>query len=391
MHILLVVLAVSTMHCGTTPEPSDSSPATVENAVPESALSTVTLSPQAEQRLGIETTEVRFETVKRIRTMGGIILEAPGRLTLIDAPFPGKIIALADGNTPSVGTRVVKDQPILRLVVLPSERDLLGAREEVRVRQSAVALARTKADRARQLLEDKAGSVRELEEAEAALAVAEAYYNVAQARLNLIEHPSSGSTTDSLSPLVIASPQNGVIKAVHATTGQIVAAGTPLCEVSGIHPIWVRIPVYAGEVEAVSNNESVLVRSLVSSGSQNERLARSVTGPITANPEAASVDLYFSMENNDGLFLPGQRVSVELATDVEEENLVVPFSSILYDYQGGTWVYENTAPHVFVRRRVEIKTIVEDRVVVTRGLTPGSNVVSIGAVELFGTEFGVGK
>ena len=152
-----------------------------------------------------------------------------------------------------------------------------------------------------------------------------------------------------------------------------------------------RIPVYAGEVEAVSNNESVLVRSLVSSGSQNERLARSVTGPITANPEAASVDLYFSMENNDGLFLPGQRVSVELATDVEEENLVVPFSSILYDYQGGTWVYENTAPHVFVRRRVEIKTIVEDRVVVTRGLTPGSNVVSIGAVELFGTEFGVGK
>jgi multidrug efflux pump subunit AcrA (membrane-fusion protein) len=43
-----------------------------------------------------------------------------------------------------------------------------------------------------------------------------------------------------------------------------------------------------------------------------------------------------------------------------------------------------------VRRRVEIGRHAGDRAVIRRGLTAGVKVVTAGAAELFGTEFGAG-
>ena len=73
------------------------------------------------------------------------------------------------------------------------------------------------------------------------------------------------------------------------------------------------------------------------------------------------------------------------------EGRVVPFSAIVYDANGGAWLYENTEQHVFVRRRVEVREVVEHFAVLARGPDVGVEIVTTGAAELFGTEFGVGK
>jgi len=69
----------------------------------------------------------------------------------------------------------------------------------------------------------------------------------------------------------------------------------------------------------------------------------------------------------------------------------VPYSSILYDMYGSAWVYQNTEPQVYVRRRVELNYVLDELAILTRGPAVGARVVSAGAAELFGTEFGVGK
>jgi multidrug efflux pump subunit AcrA (membrane-fusion protein) len=74
-----------------------------------------------------------------------------------------------------------------------------------------------------------------------------------------------------------------------------------------------------------------------------------------------------------------------------QRGLVVPLAAVLYDVHGDTWVYVQSDSLTFTRRRIEIATIVGDRVLVARGLTSGVPVVTSGAVELFGTEFGPGK
>ena len=67
---------------------------------------------------------------------------------------------------------------------------------------------------------------------------------------------------------------------------------------------------------------------------------------------------------------------------------VVPTSAILYDAKGKTWVYTNPEPLVFVRHAVSIDYIDGDRAVLLDGPASGTTVVTVGAAELLGTEYG---
>ncbi len=69
---------------------------------------------------------------------------------------------------------------------------------------------------------------------------------------------------------------------------------------------------------------------------------------------------------------------------------VVPYSAVLYDEYGVTWVYTTPEPLVFVRHRIIVDYIVGDQVVLSEGPPTGTEVVTVGAAELFGTEFGIG-
>lgn len=69
---------------------------------------------------------------------------------------------------------------------------------------------------------------------------------------------------------------------------------------------------------------------------------------------------------------------------------VVPYSSLIYDPHGGTWVYTSPAPRTFVRHAVEVDRIEGDRVFLRDGPAVGTAVASVGVAELYGTEFEVG-
>jgi hypothetical protein len=68
----------------------------------------------------------------------------------------------------------------------------------------------------------------------------------------------------------------------------------------------------------------------------------------------------------------------------------IPYSAVLYGAKGDTWVYVNLEPLTYVRQRVTVAYIKDGQAVLTDGPPEGSAVVTVGAVELYGTEFGVG-
>jgi len=68
----------------------------------------------------------------------------------------------------------------------------------------------------------------------------------------------------------------------------------------------------------------------------------------------------------------------------------VPYSSVIYDLKGDAWAYTSPAPLTYVRDRIQIDFIEGDRAVLSQGPAAGTNVVTIGAAELFGAESGVG-
>ena len=85
-------------------------------------------------------------------------------------------------------------------------------------------------------------------------------------------------------------------------------------------------------------------------------------------------------------------MSVTIPVDgPKKQGLTIPLTAVLYDVAGDAWVYVRSDSLVFTRRRIEIANVIGDQVLITRGLTRGTRVVTAGAVELFGTEFGPGK
>ena len=88
---------------------------------------------------------------------------------------------------------------------------------------------------------------------------------------------------------------------------------------------------------------------------------------------------------------PGERVALRLPLKATDRALVVPQSAVVYDVNGGTWVYEQRGPSQYSRRRVELGGPAGTNVIVVRGITDGMTIVAVGAAELYGTEFYVGK
>jgi hypothetical protein len=100
--------------------------------------------------------------------------------------------------------------------------------------------------------------------------------------------------------------------------------------------------------------------------------------------------LYYAVDNMAG-FSAGQRVRVEVPlVGGGAQRKVVPYSSVIYDLKGDAWAYTSPAPLTFVRDRIGIDFIEGDKAVLSLGPVSGTEVVTIGAAELFGTEFGVG-
>ncbi len=69
----------------------------------------------------------------------------------------------------------------------------------------------------------------------------------------------------------------------------------------------------------------------------------------------------------------------------------VPYSAVIYDLHGETWVYTNPEPLTFVRAHITVDSIDGDLAVLSEGPPSGTAVVTVGGSELYGTEYGIGQ
>jgi hypothetical protein len=69
--------------------------------------------------------------------------------------------------------------------------------------------------------------------------------------------------------------------------------------------------------------------------------------------------------------------------------LVVPYSAVVYEADGSSWVFVQTEPLTYQRAAIAISSIAGDAVNVTSGPPTGTEVVTVGAAELVGVEIGI--
>ncbi|MDZ4800042.1 MAG: efflux RND transporter periplasmic adaptor subunit [Bryobacteraceae bacterium] len=386
----LLAAALLQSGCGSKASGDAKSPppaAKVENRVKETDLTKVTLSPEAAKRLGIELAEAIESHEAAFATIAGEILLIPGKALMLASPVAGTVHLLQPQL--SVGHNVRQADPVFRITPLVgAQRDLRITWEaDLRTAKARLDNASLQLERARQLVKDLAGSQRNVDAAEQEFGQAKAAHEASAQRLQWLQaHPYDADVD-----LTLNAPATGVVRQLNVSDNQPVSAGAALLEVADLGRVWLRVPVYAGD-SALASAATVKVQDI--GGKGPTRTATRVAAPPTADPLAATTDVYYELANANLELSPGRRMNVLLpARPVARNGVLVPASALVYDIQGGAWVYvaDPSPANTFHRQRVELAQTSGASAILSRGLAPGAKVVIAGVAELFGTEFGAGK
>ncbi len=306
--------------------PAAPAPATLSK---EGDLTTLTLKPDAEERLRLKIVPLARRTVPATRLFSGEVVRSLGT----DAPSSAPLL----GGSLDESLRVADLQAAADGRILQTQTQLDAARISL--------------DRAQKVFESEAGSVRSVDDAKSTVALATAALSTARAQRALL--------------------------------------GAPAITTNSAAPTWIRTAIYSGEAALLDAQANASIRPLTATA--GGRSAAPVHGPLTANAATATIDWYYDAPTDLNL-RAGERVAVEIPTSASRtESLVVPFSAVLHDIHGGQWVYEAVAPHTYTRRRVQVSRIAGSDAVLASGPAVGAKIVTDGAAELFGTEFMTGK
>ncbi|HEX4999676.1 MAG TPA: efflux RND transporter periplasmic adaptor subunit [Terriglobia bacterium] len=453
-------------------------------AVKESELPTITLTEDAEKRLGLTAEASRATFASDIRRYSGEVVAPTGNSLMVTSPIAGAVEAA--GFIPAVGMLVTKDQELFQIAPLnplvgadpiaAASADLTQARARVDVARQRKALAdktlvdevadarareesarrrkeladksladelsharaaeevarqrKARADRAldnevgtaraqeeaaqelglavsaRQLTESRfersqqdaqqelslAGSALRLtesryqrgqQEAQQELALAENGLAAAENRLRQIQAaPLHGGGR-----LVARAPRSGVLWNVFVAAGQEVSAGTALAEVVDLSSIWIKVPVYAGDARALSSSTPATIQAINGSG-QTWQAHPAPEAPASGDPASSTVHLFYGLSNPGTRFKPGEKVLATITVSGIRSWIEVPWSSVVFDTNGGTWLYESLGERRYARRRVDLDHAASGTAYLTEGIAEGIPVVVQGAAELWGFEFG---
>jgi hypothetical protein len=85
-----------------------------------------------------------------------------------------------------------------------------------------------------------------------------------------------------------------------------------------------------------------------------------------------------------------QRIGVRTAPTrgASGNRTVIPYDAVLYDPNGATWTYTSPQHLVFVRKDITVDRIDGERAILSAGPASGTPVVTVGATEIWGVEYG---
>jgi RND family efflux transporter MFP subunit len=256
-------------------------------------------------------------------------LELPGRLeAYARAPIFARVSGYLKSWKVDIGTPVKAGQ-LLAVIETPDlDQQLLQARADL---ASAVAnenLAATTAKRWTALLASHAVARQDVDEKTGDYAAKQALTNSERANLAHIEATKAFAR--------IVAPFDGVVTARSTDVGALInegsGSGVELFEVSDTHKLRMYVQVPQSDVPAI-------VTGLAAKLTVPERPGRSFTARVESSAQAVSATsgttlVQLSVDNQDGLLLPGSFASVHFDLPVDTAALRVPASALVFNDKG---------------------------------------------------------
>jgi RND family efflux transporter MFP subunit len=349
----------------------------------------VRASAAAQQGIGLVVEKAARQQVAQSLSATGWLTVRPGSEVVVKSPAAGFILAPSGRGQLELGSAVGGgDEPLGLLQVLLSlveQADLISAKKEadILIRQSLVTLERAEAQLERLKGKEDTIAGTRLADLQETADRARVAFQEAQKKLPFLPDDSPGNPAG-MKPLPLRAPLAGRIIRIHVSPRQLVTQGDPLWTIADWSSLWVRVPVFVGDLSRLARSQEAQIRL---PGSEAVCPARPLEAPQPVEAGHRNVDLYYQIDNAAGSLRPGQAVTVLLPLGGASEQIVVRRAAIVWDGMGNSWVYVRTGPQDFRRRRVELGEGPGEMAAIQRGLQEGEAVVTKGAEALYGEEF----
>jgi membrane fusion protein (multidrug efflux system) len=278
------------------------------------------------------------------------------------------------------GSDVKVGQQLFKIDSAPYRAALASAQAQLARAEANVASARLQAQRYAELVEARAVSKQEYDNAVASQKASEA--DVASGRAAV------DTAAINLGYTSVVSPVSGRIGRSAVTEGAYVQAGqaTLLATVQQLDPSYVDVAQSSAELLRLkrdlqsgalqrSGREGAKVTLLLEDGSAYELPGELQFSDVTVDPSTGSVTLRAIFPNPKSVLLPGMFVRARLEEAVNRQALLVPQRAVSRDQKGVANVVVVGSGGKAELRRIEVGQSVENAWLVTDGLRAGEQVI----------------
>lgn len=258
----------------------------------------------------------------------------------------------------------------------PYEIALAQARAALMQDQANVERAQREQNRLRPLVEEKAVSRKELDDAVTAMKESEAAVMASEARMRDAE--LNLSYTD------VKAPINGITGRALRSQGSLITAGTDsslLTTMSINNPIWVRFSFSENEtLQLRKNNGRTEVKLILPDGTPYDTTGKVNFAASTIDNRTGTIALRAEFPNPKDLLLPGQFVRVQAIVG-QRDAFLVPQAAVSQTDQGRI-AFTASPQNTVDPKPVEIAGASGNHWIVTGGLAPGDKVITDNLMKL---------
>ncbi len=280
----------------------------------------------------------------------------------------GKIVA----RNADLGARVKKGQVLARLDPADVALQAEAAKAAAAAAEAEYTYAKAEFERYQSLFAQKFVSGSALDQKQNAVNASRAKYDQAKAQLAVAQNQSAYAT--------LVAPEDGVITAVSAEAGQVVAAGLPVMKLAREDEREVAISVPENRIDELARAKAIGVALAASPQKIYPARVREIAPSV--DPVTRTFAVRVAILAPDAALQWGMTALVGLATAGPANAALLPLTSLYRkDEQPAVWIYDPATRKVALRP-VTIGEYREDGVVITAGLASGDWVVTAGVHKL---------
>jgi membrane fusion protein, heavy metal efflux system len=357
-----LALAISVLGCGDSSSSAKAPPASSASNAP---------NPEyvAQDAKGIQTMTVHKTAIPEFLDLAAHIESDPTRVVHVYAPAGGRIMEMKVRPW----DRIEKGQTLAELESSDLARavaDYHKALSDNQVKQKAL-------DRSKDLLDHKAISEREFQQAQGDAEQSQAEVGAAREQIQVYGMDPDHATMR----LLVRAPRSGVILDVGAAPGefsQALTASAPLATVADITTVWAVGDIYEKDLAAAKSGENAQV-------TLNAYPGEILTGRVgvvssAVDPTTRTLHVRIVLPNADLRIKPGMFGAIRLVR-LTTQGILVPTTAVVRE-GSDAYVFMARGNGRFERLTVKLGRAVDGTLEILSGLNGGETIVSEGALFL---------